>query len=101
MYERGISRSISVIGITAETDVSSVSEYSHQNDIPFPVLLDKQQQLFAQLGVSVTPMKVLCSSDWHVLQVWKGWTTQESGQSDLGGIYAFFGILPEKLPVAP
>lgn len=101
MYESGVSRNISVIGITAETDVSAVAEYSHQNDIPFPLLLDKQQQLFAQLGVSVTPTKVLCSSDWHVLQVWEGWTTQESGQSDLGGIYAFFGILPEKLPVAP
>lgn len=101
MYDQGISRNISVIGITAETDVSSVSEYSHQNNIPFPILLDKQQQLFTQLGVSLTPTKILCSSDWHVLQVWEGWTTQESGQSDLGGIYAFFGILPDKLPVAP
>lgn len=101
MYNQGISRNISVIGITTETDVSSVSEYSHQNNIPFPVLLDKQQQLFAQLRISATPAKILCSSDWRVLQVWEGWTTQESGQSDLGGIYAFFGILPDKLPVAP
>jgi peroxiredoxin len=101
MYERGISRNISVIGITAETDVSSVSEYIYQNNIPFPLLLDKQKQLFAQLGVSATPTKVLCSSDWYVLQVWEGWTTQKSGQSALGGIYAFFGILPDKLPVGP
>lgn len=101
MYGQGISRNISVVGITVETDVSTVSEYSHQNNIPFPVLLDKQQQLSAQLGVSMTPTKILCSSDWHVLQVWEGWTTQESGQSDLGGIYAFFGILPDKLPIAP
>jgi len=99
MYEQGIARNISILGITAETNTEAVSEYVRKHDIRFPILLDQNRELFAQLRIFGTPTKVFLSSDMSIIQVWQGWTTQQSGQSDLGGIYAFFGIAPDELPL--
>ena len=99
MYEQAIIRNITMLGITAESDTQSILEYTQKYDIQFPILLDQNRELFAQLRIFGTPTKVLLSSDMSIIQVWQGWTTQQSGQSDLGGIYAFFGIAPDDLPV--
>lgn len=92
------SRDIDVVGVTPETDTEAVAQFVRQNDIRFPVLLDPEGQLQRQLGVDGTPTKALLSSDMRVLQVWHGWTTQESNPGDLGGMLAFLGIEPEVLP---
>lgn len=98
MYERAIIRDIALFGITSESDARVVSEYAQKHNIPFPILLDQKRELFTQLRIFGTPTKVLLSSDLKIIQVWQGWTTQQSGQSDLGGIYAFLGIAPDELP---
>jgi len=99
MYEQAIVRNITMLGITAESDTQNISEYAQKYSIQFPILLDQKRELFAQLRIFGTPTKVLLSSDLNILQVWQGWTTQRSGQSDLGGVYAFFGIVPDDLPL--
>jgi peroxiredoxin len=98
IYERSVSRNISLFGITSEVNEQAISEYVVRQDISFPVLLDQEKKLFAQFQIVGTPTKVLLSSDWHILQYWLGWTTQQSHQSDLGGIYAFLGVEPDELP---
>ena len=99
MYEGAIIRNIGIFGITSESDTQVISEYAQKHNILFPILLDQKRELFSQLRIFGTPTKVLLSSDMSIIQVWQGWTTQQCGQSDLGGIYAFFGIAPDDLPV--
>ena len=98
MYEGAIIRNIGIFGITSESDTQVISEYAQKHNILFPILLDQKQELFTQLRIFGTPTKVFLSSDMSIIQVWQGWTTQQSGQSDLGGVYAFFGIAPDELP---
>lgn len=99
MYEGAIIRNIAILGITSESDAQVISEYVQKHNIPFPILLDQKRELFTQLRIFGTPTKVLLSSDMKIIQVWQGWTTQQSGQSELGGVYAFLGIVPDELPV--
>lgn len=99
MYEQSKTRDVTILGITTGANREDVSEYVRKNNLQFPVLLDQRQELFTQLKISATPTKILCSSDWRILQVWEGWTTQRSHQSDLGGMYTFLGIEPDQLPL--
>ncbi len=94
-------RGIDVVAVTPETDVETVAQFALQHGLGFPVLLDAEGELERQLGIDGTPTKVLLSSDMRVLQVWHGWTTQESDPRDLGGMLAFLGIEPEALPHYP
>jgi len=98
IYQRGASQNIDVVAITSETDAEIVAQYAREHDIPFPVLMDPERELFDQLRISGIPTKVLLSNDMRVLQIWHGWTTQHSGSSELGGMLAFLGIEPQELP---
>jgi len=98
MHEQANIHNITMLGITAESDTQNILEYTQKYDIQFPILLDQKRELFTQLRIFGTPTKVLLSSDMKIIQVWQGWTTRQSGQSDLGGVYAFLGVAPDELP---
>jgi peroxiredoxin len=87
-----------VIAITEESDIDLVSAFANENDLPFPVLMDPEHKLLGQLKFPVTPTKVLISDEQRVAQVWRGLTTQQSGDADVGGLVATFGIEPTLLP---
>jgi peroxiredoxin len=98
IYQQASNYDVDLIAVTSETDVNLLAAYTQKHEIIFPVLIDREQELFNQLRIMGTPTKVLLSNDWRVLQVWYGWTTQRSHQSDLGGMFAFLGIDPRSLP---
>ncbi len=101
IYAQAAARNINVVAITEETDLRAVATFVTANQIPFPVLLDPERQLLGQLRASVTPTKVLLSSDQRVLQIWRGLTTQQSGDEAIGSMAAILGIDPQTLPTAP
>ncbi len=101
MHEQAAERNIDIVAITMETNIKAVEEYAQSNNLLFPVLIDSNQELFSQLLVSGTPTKVLLSNDLRVVQIWRGWTTQYSHESDLGSMFAILGIEPQDIPLPP
>lgn len=89
---------IDVLGVTSEENYSDVSAYILDNNLPIPIILDKQKQLFSEMNVASTPTKVLLSNDLRILQIWHGWTTNQSSASSLGMMLALLGVEPTSLP---
>ncbi|NOK64095.1 MAG: hypothetical protein GFH27_549413n7 [Chloroflexi bacterium AL-W] len=99
MYEQASERSINIVGVTEEGDIDAITEFVDSYQLTFPVLLDPDRQLLDQVDASVTPTKVLVSSDEQIAQIWRGLTTQQSGDGAIGGIVSTFGIDPQVLPL--
>jgi len=87
-----------VIGITEETDQEKVKSFALENRIEFPIIIDINSELISSLDLIETPTKLAISSDLRVLQVWYGWTTQRSAQSEIGSLLFMYGIEPDELP---
>lgn len=87
-----------VMGVTEETEVETVRTYAEMNAIDFPIILDAGGALSDHFGVIGTPTKYALSNELEILQQWVGLTTQESPQSEIGGLYTMFGIHPSYLP---
>ncbi len=98
LYERSLDEGIEVVAVTSETDSKVVAEYAQENNIPFPVMLDSGGKLFSAASIQVTPTKVLISNEGVILQTWRGWTTQQSAEAELGSMFTLFDIHPSQLP---
>jgi peroxiredoxin len=90
-----------IVAITLESDKDKVSRFMQDNNLKFPVVLDRDKSLFERFYVAVTPTKILLAPDSRVLHVWKGLTTQLSSSSELIDLIATFGVETQSLPMPP
>lgn len=51
----------------ARTTVVAMAQHAHDQDLPFPVFLDRQQKLAKLLEVSVTPEVVVVDARWNLV----------------------------------
>ena len=87
-----------VFGVTEETDLEAIEQFLLDYNLDFPVIIDDENMLSEYLNVTGTPVKLAISSDLRVLQIWDGWTTRSSGQSEMGSLLTMYGIEPDELP---
>lgn len=52
--------------------------------------------------ISIPTLKYYCQVIYLcVVQIWRGWTTQYSHESDLGSMFVILGIDPTNIPLPP
>jgi len=95
---RGKEKNIRVLGVTMETNLKKLVQYKDENLLSFPVLIDREGEMFEVGAVEFTPTKILLTREREIVQVWRGWTTQSSGEGDLGALRLLFDIYPQDLP---
>ncbi len=95
---RGKEKNIRVLGVTMETNLKKLVRYKDENSLSFPVLIDREGEMFEVGAVEFTPTKILLTREREIVQVWRGWTTQSSGEGDLGALRLLFDIYPQDLP---
>jgi peroxiredoxin len=67
LYEEYAKREVEFYGIypNARVDVSRMAQHAHDQDIPFPILLDTNHRLADLLDAEVTPEVVVLDADWE------------------------------------
>ena len=98
LEKRGKGKNIGVLGVTMETDLKKLARYKDENLLSFPLLIDQDGKMFEAGAVEFTPTKMLVTREREIVQVWRGWTTQFSGEGDLGALRLLFDIYPQALP---
>lgn len=101
LQQKALSQNMDIVAITLESDKDKVSRFMQDNNLKFPVVLDRDKSLFERFYVAVTPTKILLAPDSRVLHVWKGLTTQLSSSSELIDLIATFGVETQSLPMPP
>jgi peroxiredoxin len=100
IYHQAATRNINVVAVTPETDTNNLVQFANEKQLAFPILIDPERKLLNQLEATVTPTKILLDPSNRVVQIWRGLTTQRSGDDAMGGLLLIFGIEPHFLPVS-
>lgn len=87
-----------LFGVSREISLRKLARFKDEYSVSFPILIDSEGKLFEAGAVDFTPTKILYTKEREIVQVWRGWTNQSSGESELGALRLLFEVYPQELP---
>ncbi len=92
---------IDIVGVAAGTNEEALKSFLQEFQLPFPVLIDSDGNLYQQMRVEILPTKVLLSKDFLIMQRWQGLSKRQLPDEELGSLFTILGIPPSVLPDFP